>query len=261
MTLLATDLDGTLLLPDGTASPRVRSALAAARSADIEIVVLTARSWRSARRIVPSEAANARLVCSNGAVVYDIATQDVVRTHHFEADVVRAFMDRARAHDVAFAWETAARAFRTQRYNALADDAHINDDYRASLELADDLDPEHRVTKLLMRHESMTADELLAALTPLADSVSLTISGGPFVEAMAPGITKAATLARLCEELGVTAGEVVAVGDHTNDLPMLRWAGRGVAMGNAHPTVLAEIAEHTAPNTEDGLALVIESLL
>ena len=42
---------------------------------------------------------------------------------------------------------------------------------------------------------------------------------------------------------------------------MLRWAGRGVAMGNAHPSVLGEVAEVTATNDDDGLALVIESLL
>jgi hydroxymethylpyrimidine pyrophosphatase-like HAD family hydrolase len=101
----------------------------------------------------------------------------------------------------------------------------------------------------------------LDALAPFADDVTTTVSGGPFVEVMAAGVTKALALAELCAERGIAASEVVAVGDHTNDLPMLRWAGRGVAMGNAHPSVLAEIKEHTASNVDDGLALVIESLL
>ena len=77
---------------------------------------------------------------------------------------------------------------------------------------------------------------------------------------MAGGITKAHALEALCGELGIAAAEVVAVGDQPNDLPMLRWAGRGVAMGNAHPSVLAAIPERTASNGEDGLALVLESL-
>jgi hydroxymethylpyrimidine pyrophosphatase-like HAD family hydrolase len=91
--------------------------------------------------------------------------------------------------------------------------------------------------------------------------VTITVSGGPFVEVMAAGVTKALALAALCDERGIDAADVVAVGDHTNDLPMLRWAGRAVAMGNAHPSVLAEIHEHTASNVDDGLAMVIEGLL
>ncbi|MGH3928807.1 MAG: HAD family hydrolase, partial [Pseudonocardiaceae bacterium] len=51
---------------------------------------------------------------------------------------------------------------------------------------------------------------------------------------------------------------VLAFGDMPNDLAMLRWAGWGVAMANAHPAVLAVADEITAPNFEDGLALVLE---
>jgi hydroxymethylpyrimidine pyrophosphatase-like HAD family hydrolase len=51
---------------------------------------------------------------------------------------------------------------------------------------------------------------------------------------------------------------VVAFGDMPNDLAMLAWAGCGVAMANAHPAVLDTCDEVTAPNGEDGLALVLE---
>ena len=111
------------------------------------------------------------------------------------------------------------------------------------------------------RHEERTAGERRAAVEPMARPFASAISGGDFVEVMAPGITKAFTLASLCDERGIAAREVVAVGDHTNDLPMLRWAGRGVAMGNAHPSVLAEIDEHTTTNADDGLAPVLENFL
>ena len=260
--LLATDLDGTLLLPDATVSPRVAAALRAAQDAGIAVVVLTARSWRSLG-VLPRELfPHGLAICSNGAVVYDLAKQEIVRWHHFEVTVLRAFLDRVRATvDAAVAWETPTGAFRTPRYQALCDDTYSNPAYLAAVQIAEELADDHLVTKLLVRHPSMKADELLATLAPIAEPVTLTISGGVFVECMAPGITKASALAALCEELGIAAEDVVAVGDHTNDLPMLHWAGRGVAMGNAHPSVLAQIAEHTLPNTEDGLALVIEGLL
>ena len=58
--------------------------------------------------------------------------------------------------------------------------------------------------------------------------------------------------------LGITADDVVAFGDMPNDVPMLRWAGLGVAMGNAHPEAIAAADEVTTPNTDDGVARVLE---
>jgi hypothetical protein len=72
----------------------------------------------------------------------------------------------------------------------------------------------------------------------------------------AAGVNKATALA----ELGVPPEEVVAFGDYPNDIPMLQWAGLGVAMGNAHPEVIAIADEVTATNDEDGVAVVLERL-
>ena len=70
-------------------------------------------------------------------------------------------------------------------------------------------------------------------------------------------MTKASTLALLCERLGVAPVDVIAFGDMPNDLPMLEWAGRSWAMANAHPTVV-EAADHVAPsNDDDGVAGVL----
>jgi len=75
-----------------------------------------------------------------------------------------------------------------------------------------------------------------------------------------PGITKASGLEELIAPMGLGVEQVVAFGDMPNDVPMLVRAGHGVAMGNAHPEVLAAAAEITAPNTDDGLARVLERI-
>jgi hydroxymethylpyrimidine pyrophosphatase-like HAD family hydrolase len=62
----------------------------------------------------------------------------------------------------------------------------------------------------------------------------------------------------LARPLGITAAEVVAFGDMPNDVPMLGWAGLGVAMGNAHPDAVAAADEVTASNVDDGVARVLE---
>jgi hydroxymethylpyrimidine pyrophosphatase-like HAD family hydrolase len=78
------------------------------------------------------------------------------------------------------------------------------------------------------------------------------------IEISAIGISKAAGLQEVAGPLGISAEDVVAFGDMPNDIPMLLWAGHGVAMGNAHPETVAAANEVTAPNGDDGVARVLE---
>jgi hydroxymethylpyrimidine pyrophosphatase-like HAD family hydrolase len=80
------------------------------------------------------------------------------------------------------------------------------------------------------------------------------------LEISAAGVSKAAALARFCDERGIGREDVVAFGDMPNDLPMLEWAGHGVAVANAHPEVLAAADEVTATNDDGGVAIVLERL-
>ena len=98
-----------------------------------------------------------------------------------------------------------------------------------------------QTVKLLARHEERDPEEFWTAVeAPVGHLVTTTWSStGALVEISAAGVTKASTLALLCDELGVTADEVVAFGDMPNDLAMLAWAGTSYAMANAHPSVLA----------------------
>ena len=113
-----------------------------------------------------------------------------------------------------------------------------------------------------MRHPDYTAVELLSLVRDHAGSLAdVTHSGAPFVEVSAAGMHKAVGLARLCQDLGIEASEVVAFGDMPNDIPMLSWAGLGVAVANADPDVLAIADEVTASHMDDGVAVVVERIL
>jgi hydroxymethylpyrimidine pyrophosphatase-like HAD family hydrolase len=116
--------------------------------------------------------------------------------------------------------------------------------------------------KLLARHEELEPQQFWAeAEKAVGHLVTTTWSSvGALVEMSAAGVTKASTLALLCEELGVAREQVVAFGDMPNDLAMLEWAGTSYAMANAHPAVLKQ-AGHTAPaNEDDGVAATLETL-
>jgi hydroxymethylpyrimidine pyrophosphatase-like HAD family hydrolase len=116
--------------------------------------------------------------------------------------------------------------------------------------------------KLLVRHPQMDEAALLSVLEPVVPTdVLATYSGIDTVEITGAGIHKAHALAVVCDRLGIAAREVVALGDNRNDTEMLRWAGRGVAMGNALPAVVAVADEQTGHHMDDGVAIVIEDVL
>ncbi len=118
------------------------------------------------------------------------------------------------------------------------------------------------VVKLAIHHPDHAVETLAELVRAVVgNELSVTFSGMHFVEVAAAGISKALGLAQVCERLGVDPKRVVAFGDMPNDLAMLSFVGRGVAVGNAHPDVMAEGYETTGTNDEDGVAQVIEALV
>ncbi len=116
--------------------------------------------------------------------------------------------------------------------------------------------------KMLARHEELDPEVFWAETERLVGHLVTTTwsSLGALVEISAAGVTKASTLALLCEEMGIAQQEVVALGDMPNDLAMLEWAGTSYAMANAHPSVLEVAGRRTVSNDEDGVAVVLEDI-
>lgn len=255
--LVATDLDGTLVRTDGTVSARSRAAVRRAQDAGVHVVAVTGRPPRWMSEIA-GVFGSGLAVCANGAFVVDLETGDVVRSFPMEAqvaaEVARAL--RAVVPDAAFAVERGQRFTHEPAYSPrwpTPGDAVVRDLEQLL---------EGPVNKLLARADHLGADEFLdlahGAVASLA-TVTHSSSDG-LVEISAAGVTKASTLAILCDELGIDPAETVAFGDMPNDLPMLAWSGRGIAVANAHPTVLAAADQVTASNDDDGVALVLERL-
>lgn len=259
--LIATDLDGTLLAPDGQVSERTRAALATARTAGVELVAATGRSSHTALPKLTHIDAIRWVVCSNGAVVWDRETGTVHRHRPIDgataSDVIAAL--RRAVDGVAIGWETRDGFGFDERF--LQRPASI-DELALSHELPEP-DASTDVIKLLVTlHHARNADELSTLLLPhFPPTVTAAHSGGAFLETTAAGVDKATTLAGLAADLGVDAGQVMAFGDQHNDLPMLEWAGTGVAMDNAHANVRSAADAHAPSNAHDGVAAFIEDLL
>ena len=257
--LIASDLDGTLLGADGQLSARTQRALAAARQAGIVVVAATGRSHRTALPRVGAHVDWA--VCSNGAVLYDVARDQVDAHHPIGPELVARLVADVAAHvpEIGLAWETADGFGADAAFHRLRPSA---ESLLVEAPLGQLLEGGAAVTKLLVAHPDLVQDVLLDALRPvLPVEVEATTSGADFVEVTATGVDKAFTVGLVCERLGIDRADVLAFGDHLNDLPLLSWAGRAVAMANAHPAVLDVIDERAAPNDADGVAEVLETLV
>ncbi|PRX58067.1 hypothetical protein B0I32_12452 [Nonomuraea fuscirosea] len=258
--IVATDLDGTLLTSTGSVSPRTRQALRAARAAGAEIVFVTARAPRGVQEIAAQAEATGTAICSNGAVVYDLATDEITAISPLDPQAARKV-----AEALALALPDVGLAVETGR-NVLIEAAYtrrIEHDVAFYREVDSVFGVDQPIVKLLALSPSRTADEMYAAVSDtIGDLAEVTYSGlEGLLEISAPGVTKAATLDRLCRERGVGAGDVVAFGDMPNDLAVLLYAGAGYAMANAHEMVLAAAEHRTLSNDEDGVAVVLEDLL
>ncbi len=258
--LVATDLDGTLLRDDKTISERTRAALWRVQEAGIALVLVTGRPPRTLKIVAQELAVTGLAICCNGAIVYDLAADAIFQHDTLASDVARQLVTvlRDAVPGVCFAVERGLVFGHEPAYTAIS---HIPEQDRPFTGDAYVLCAED-VTKLIVRHPEMPLDDLLRlSRGVVGERAAVTHSGAPFVEIAAAGITKASALAAVCARLGIEASAVIAFGDMPNDLPMLAWAGRSIAVANAHPDVRAAVDTVTASNEADGVAVVLEHLL
>ena len=256
--LVAIDLDGTLLHSDGSVSGRNRAALERAHALGVQIVVTTGRPPRLVHPLAEQIGVADIAICANGAIVVELATGTVLDHRPLAEPVARRLVVELRRElpGILFSLELGLDFAREPAYHATFRPPPAPR-YADALELV-----REPVTKLLARHPSAPFADVLAAARRIGgdDAVSTT-AGGTVVEISGAGVTKASALATLCTAEGIAPAEVIAFGDAPNDLVLLAFAGRSVAVGNAHPDVLAAADEVTAANDDDGVALVLERLL
>jgi Cof subfamily protein (haloacid dehalogenase superfamily) len=261
--LIASDIDGTLLTTENELSPRTVSAIGRILASDIPFVLVSGRPPRWIPPVAELAGLSGYAVCANGAIIYDIAASEVVSVHGLDPmllhDVAHTLQSVLTDTHLATEWAVVGPydggvTFATEPgFRNPWGDAETN--YRPRAEVLG-----KPATKLLVRHEKMTSTEMaLAARELLGDAVDVTFStNSGLIEISAPGVTKALGLAEVADRAGVAQQAVVAFGDMPNDIEMLRWAGHGVAMANAHASVLEAADEVTAAHDEDGVALVLE---
>ena len=264
--LIATDLDGTLLDSSPAVTPRTRAALDAARARGIHVVPVTARQPIGLRAIAADAGFDGWALCGNGAYAIHLADGRMLFAEELPPDTIRALAEALRSSIPGLLFASVregGESFVAQ--HGYAEVADYSDHKRDPLTMGG-VPLDHVLAaptlKLVIRHPELTPTVLFDTLRDLGLSgFEATLSGAPFVEVMAEGVTKATGLARLCSHLGVARSDVIAFGDALNDVEMLRWAGHGVAMAGADDVVRDAADEVARSNDDDGVARVIVRML
>jgi hydroxymethylpyrimidine pyrophosphatase-like HAD family hydrolase len=260
--LLGLDVDGTLLDPSlldpiGVDDPEV-AAVATAVDAGIEVVLVTGRQSHSAAAFARALGLeHGWLSCSFGAVTVRLDPglpdgYEITRAVTFDPRPVIA--DLARCPDVAIAIEEPGKGYLVDRRWPEGElvEPQISLDGR---DVAS-------TPSLMARSESMTLGDLAAA----ADTTGLScatfrLRDASWINVTPTGHSKETGLEALASSLGIPRENVVAIGDDHSDVPMIRWAGWGVAMGQSPTEVKRAADEVTHGIIDHGAVLVIERLV
>ena len=257
--LLAIDLDGTLVNHDLVMNPRDVAAVKAASASGVTVVLATGRMFKSSLRFAKPLGLSGPIINYQGAVVREIASGEVWYRCELTVPMQQRVLALAEPKD----WHVNAyvdEVVYTARARPEADlYARIA---MVPYEVVGPLSRWVRQDSTKMVLVDLDPEEVPARMTELTawmgDIARVTRSLDWFVEVVNPEVSKAAALAMVADRLGIGQAEVCAIGDNTNDEDMVRWAGFGVAMGNA-PTALKGLAKHvTGTVDEAGVAEVIE---
>jgi HAD superfamily hydrolase (TIGR01484 family) len=248
--LIALDIDGTLVDFDESVRPAVIEAVGAARDSGAHIVLATGRSVFGIVGVIEEFGlTDGYCVASNGAVTFTYPPTTVRTAITFDPEpAVRAVLEHV--PDALVAVEVIGRGYRANRHFPVGE---INGEIW--LESVDDLVREP-VTRVIIRDPQSSVDDFVALAAGLGlHGTNYFVGYTAWLDLAPEGVSKASALTDVAAELGVHRDDVLAIGDGRNDLEMLRWAGRGVAMGQA-PDVVKDAADAvTASWEEDGVAL------
>lgn len=262
MQMVAIDVDGTLLRSDGKISAATTAAIRDAVKAGKKVVLATARPPRGVQAICKHLGLTGPHVLHNGAVIYDVLAGQAHLHIPLPGALARQVIAVARRHDpqVSIGVEVIDRFYTDRMDTQLGAEPSLDLSNADSSHLEQVLGGE--VTKVMMLGDAGRLGAIQDELATRGKGrLGFAFSHMRLLQVVHHVASKAEALDRLAKAWGIPPGAVMAIGDAPNDVPMLRWAGLGVAVVNAWDSVKAAARLVVPGQDEDGVAHAIRQHL
>lgn len=259
--LIALDLDGTLNNDKREITPYTKEILIKAQTQGAIVVLASGRPLAGLSReaeILNLKQHHGLLLSYNGGKVVDITTDKVLYEKSIPNGIAKKLLRFLENYDVTpivddgkYVYTNTPNGFKMQ-YETSNNNLIIKEVEN----IADSVD--FSPVKILIS----SPEEILKAVSDeiidsFKEDISFIFSAPFYLEATAKGISKAESLKSICESLNIFPEEVIAFGDAENDISMLEFAGKGVAMGNSCQALKDVADEITLSNNEDGIAHIL----
>ena len=259
--LCAIDLDDTLLGPDHLISQRNARAIAATIAKGVTVMLASGRMHEATLAYARQLDLDSPIISYNGAMVKHARTGEVWLHERIPGDLATVVMDYCAEHGLQLNFYlndhlyTAAYTPWIQLYHERTNSpVELLPDFTITLRGA-------WPTKLIIIDTPETTDELLPYFQDLfGDSLYITKSNVEYLEFIPATADKGKALELVARRLGLPAADTIAFGDSWNDVPMLQWAGLGVAVGNAKPEALAAADRVIGLSAEDGVGIALKEI-
>ena len=226
--MVALDIDGTLVDHEGVLPERLRRTVRRIAMAGVPVILTTGRSWHATRPVFEElELPPGPAIASNGAVTVQFPPFELLSAATFDPSevVAKVLQEHPRAALAAEVVGTGYRVTRAFPEGELFGDIEVVSPEELS---GDD------VSRIIVRDPDSSEDEFIGLAGRLGlHGVSYSVGWSAWLDIAPAGVNKATGLAEVVSALGFTSDDVLAMGDGRNDIEMLRWAGRGVAVGDA----------------------------
>ena len=267
-TMLAVDLDGTALRNDKSLSPRTIDALVGAQRRGMRLIIASGRPPQGIAHVARAlllHRLGGFVLAYNGGELWqplgeDVAQWRLIERHQLAYEAIETAYRMGKAAGMELLTYHEGRLLSEDIGNR-----YVGLSLRANRLKAQPVDSFLEATRALRLAKCMVVGDpqvLQSLERPLAASLlhrATVFRSEPYYMEIVPvGIDKGRGLARLLEEMGESPDRLIACGDAPNDIPMLCFAGLGVAMGNAQPPVKAAADSLCGTNEEDGVAQVAE---
>ena len=259
--LCAIDLDDTLLGADHQLSAENEVVIRDVVSKGVKVVLASGRMFASSLPTALKLNLDTPIVCYNGAMVKHPVTKEVWHEDAVSAEIARDVMEYCREKNLQlnFYYDDILRSAANTQWLDLylsrtSSPFQVMQDFYSDL---NGLAP----TKLIIVDDPDLILRLLPELTArYGNNLFVTRSNAEYLELLPPDANKGSALAKVAARYGVAAEESVAFGDSWNDIPMLEWAGLGIAVSNAKKEVLAVAKKITGSNAEHGVGTALREI-